>query len=151
MTPVEQPIVVVPLKDWTLVSQKAIRFALSFSDKVYAVHVDPDEGEPDELEPHWTNLVVKPLQAAGRPVPTLVRVPSPFRRFIRPILDEVLKLTNEFPHRPVLVVVPELVVSGAFEWLLHNQRANMLKAALPFSGSRRVVVLNVPWYLDDSK
>lgn len=32
--------------------------------------------------------------------------------------------------------------------MLHNQQANMLKAALLFAGGQRVTVINVPWYLN---
>ena len=31
--------------------------------------------------------------------------------------------------------------------LLHNQTAAVIKAYLLFSGLRRVIVINVPWYL----
>jgi hypothetical protein len=32
---------------------------------------------------------------------------------------------------------------------LHNQTASFIKAYLLFSGIRRVVVINVPWYLSN--
>jgi hypothetical protein len=110
--------------------------------------VDPDEGEEDELDPHWSDVIVKPLEAAGKRPPELVRVKSQFRRFIRPVLDEVKKIVKENPGAPVVVVVPQLVESNWLQWPLHNQRSNLLKAALLFQGGSSVIVANVPWYLD---
>jgi hypothetical protein len=31
---------------------------------------------------------------------------------------------------------------------LHNQRATWLKTALLLKGNRRIVIINVPWYVD---
>jgi hypothetical protein len=36
-----------------------------------------------------------------------------------------------------------------YHYLLHNQTAAVIKAYLLFSGFRRVVVINVPWYLSE--
>ena len=47
------------------------------------------------------------------------------------------------------MVVPELVETRWWELLLHNHLATALKAALLLSGLRRVVVINIPWYLKD--
>jgi hypothetical protein len=46
------------------------------------------------------------------------------------------------------VLVPELVVRHWWENLLHNRRADMLKVILLMRGNRRIVVINIPWYLD---
>ena len=131
-----------------MVSNKAIRFALSLSDDVIALHIDDEEDETDDMEPAWTDLVVKPLERAGRKPPELRLLRSPFRRFIHPILAEVRKLTRANKHRRVIVVIPQLVESSWIQWPLHNQRSNLLKAALLFVGGPNVVVANVPWYLD---
>jgi hypothetical protein len=45
------------------------------------------------------------------------------------------------------VIVPELIPTRWYHYLLHNQTAALIKAYLLFSGFRRVVVINVPWYL----
>ena len=46
---------------------------------------------------------------------------------------------------PPAVIVPELVRTRWYHYLLHNQTATVIKAYLLFSGFRRVVVVNVPW------
>ena len=45
------------------------------------------------------------------------------------------------------MIVPELVGTRWYHYLLHNQTAAIIKAYLLLSGFRRVVVINVPWYL----
>jgi len=56
-------------------------------------------------------------------------------------------LQRAYPNRDVAVIVPELVSTRWYHYLLHNQTAAVIKAYLLFSGFRRVVVINVPWYL----
>jgi hypothetical protein len=60
----------------------------------------------------------------------------------------VLKVESETQVRKVCVLVPELVVKHWWENLLHNRRANLLKAILLVKGTRRIIVINIPWYLD---
>lgn len=143
-----KPVVMIPIKEWSLVSQKAMEFAYSLSNEIIVLHVDPDEGEPTNLEPAWTDLVIRPLERAGKPPPTLCGLRSPFRRFILPVITEVKKVADENKSRRVIVVIPEFVESGWVQIPLHNQRANMLKAALFFSGTSNVVVASVPWYFE---
>lgn len=47
----------------------------------------------------------------------------------------------------VCVLVPELVVRHWWQGLLHNRRSELLKAILLVRGNRRIVVVNIPWYL----
>ena len=47
------------------------------------------------------------------------------------------------------MVIPELVEARWYQYLLHNQRVTVLKAALLLHGGSRVVVVNVPWYLEE--
>jgi hypothetical protein len=44
---------------------------------------------------------------------------------------------------------PELVATKWYHYLLHNQTAAVIKAYPLFSGFRRVVVINVPYYLSE--
>ena len=74
---------------------------------------------------------------------------SPYRWVLQPILDHVLKMEKENPlTRQIVVVLPELVERHWYHYLLHNQRAAVLKGWLLVRGSSRIVVVNVPWYLD---
>jgi hypothetical protein len=93
---------------------------------------------------------VAPATAAGLPAPRLEVVDSPYRSLVKPVLDYVTKLQQEQPGRIVAVVIPELVETRWWQLLLHNHVAAALKASLLLHGNRRVVVINVPWYLDES-
>jgi hypothetical protein len=66
---------------------------------------------------------------------------------LKPILDYVLELEDRYPNRQVAVLVPELVERRWWYFLLHNQRPAALKLLLYLKGNRRIVVINVPWYL----
>jgi hypothetical protein len=55
---------------------------------------------------------------------------------------------QESSFNKICVLVPELVVRHWWENLLHNRRADMLKFILLVRGNRRIVVINIPWYMD---
>jgi amino acid transporter len=144
----QPPVVVVPLKSWDSIGRKALRFAMKLSPEVHAVHVRAAEHAPN-LESRWDEFVVRPARDAHRPAPKLVELPSPYRSLFGPLLGYISGLEERFPDRQIAVIVPELVERRAFHYLLHNQRATLLKAVLLFRNDRRIVVVNVPWYLDE--
>ena len=74
---------------------------------------------------------------------------SPFRQLYAPLKQAVSDLQRAHPGRDLAVIVPELVATRWYHYLLHNQTAALIKAYLLFSGFRRVIVINVPWYLSD--
>lgn len=147
---VESPIVVVSVDAWNMLSEQGLRFALQLSPNVFAVHILIDEPRKNALQDMWDEKVVRPSLAAGRSVPELVILPSPYRFFQQPFMDYVLGLEQEHPDRTIAVVVPELVQSRWYQYFLHNQRAAGLKQTLLREGDRRIVVINVPWYLEKS-
>ncbi|HTW78834.1 MAG TPA: APC family permease [Terracidiphilus sp.] len=149
MVPVEpeQPVVVMPVDRWSRISEKGISFALAISHDVRCVHVQIGENA-DPFCDEWDQKIVAPLKAAGRSVPRLVTVKSPYRYIVQPVVDYVLKVEEETGNRKVCVLVPELVVRHWWDGLLHNRRADLLKVILLVKGNRRIVVINIPWYLD---
>lgn len=88
------------------------------------------------------------LRVAGRPMPTLVVLRSPYRLVIQPILDYVLAVEHEHPDRRVAVVIAALVERRWYHYFLHNQRGELLSALLMLKGNRRIGIVNVPWYLE---
>ena len=60
-----------------------------------------------------------------------------------------MKLEKDHPERHVAVLIPELVEDHWYNYLLHNQRAQWLKAILLLKGNERIITVNVPWYLED--
>src|SRR5579863_996173 len=141
------PLVVVPILRWSKIAKKAIRFALAVSPDVLAVHIASEE-DTDDLRKQWADLVEAPAKNAGLPQPPLVLLKSPYRFVLGPIVEYVHKLERENPDRQIAVLIPELVEAHWHNYLIHNQRAQWLKALLLIKGDRRIVVINVPWYLD---
>ena len=144
-----EPIIVVPIDRWSRITEKALSFALSLSNDIRCVHVQTAE-EPDEICKEWNKYVADPLKKAGKCVPKLEVLQSPFRYVLQPMLEYILRVERESEVRKVCVLVPELVVKHWWENLLHNRRANLLKAILLVRGTRRIIVINIPWYLERS-
>jgi amino acid transporter len=144
--PADPPIVVVPVKGWNSVTEKALRFSMRISPDVIAFHVKTGETGEQPLDALWPDYVEKPLIAAGRKPPKLVTVDSPYRRLFAPIVEFVEKLRCE-NDRIIAVVIPDLIEKSWWEYLLHNHRADVLRTLLLVKGNQRVVVISVPWHV----
>ncbi len=142
------PIVVIPIMSLNKITRLALEFGLNLSPDVQVVHIE-DETAADRktLRAQWKELVQAPLEEAGRKVPYLKIIDSPYRFVIDPIVKYVLELEREHPGRQIAVIIPELVEKHWYQYFLHNQRATWLKASLLYRGSQRIAVINVPWYL----
>jgi hypothetical protein len=114
---------------------------------IRCVHVQTGE-ELDPICKDWEKDVAAPLRAAGKCIPKLDVLQSPFRYILTPVVDYILAVERESNFQKVCVLVPELVVQHWWENLLHNRRADMLKVILLLRGNRRIVVINIPWYLE---
>ncbi len=144
------PLIVIPLDRWSRITEKALRFALCMSPDIIAVHVeteDRDGTEGTSICEDWENQIAAPLRAAGMKVPQLVNLHSPYRFVLSPVMEFVLEKEKKLENRQIAVLVPELVVRHWWENLLHNQRANLLKLMLLLRGNQRILVINIPWYL----
>ena len=146
---VQEPIVIVPVDRWSRITEKALSFALSMSNDIRCLHVQTSE-ETDDICTDWEKNVAAPLRAAGKCVPKLETLQSPYRYVLQPMVDYILEVERASKFHKVCVLVPELVVLHWWENLLHNRRADMLKVILLLRGNRRIVVINIPWYLERS-
>jgi amino acid transporter len=144
--PTDPPIVIVPVKGWNSVTEKALRFAMRISPDVIALHIKTGETDKQPLDSIWPDYVEKPLDTAGRKPPKLVTIDSPYRRLFTPIVEYVEKLRGE-NDRIIAVVIPDLVEKSWWEYLLHNHRADVLRTLLLIKGNQRVVVISVPWHV----
>ncbi len=140
------PIVVTPIANWSVVTQKALRFAYALSREVHVVHISASETE-DTFCKHWNRLAAAPARAAGLPPPELVVIESPYRYLLTPILNYILEVEKKNPTRQIAVLLPEMIERHWFHYVLHNQRAEILKTWLLLKGNQRIVLVNVPWYL----
>jgi hypothetical protein len=140
------PMVVLPVQRWNKITDKALRFSLNLSADVRAVHIECPETE--EIVKQWQVQVARPARESGLQEPELVVLASPFRFIVGTIVNYSLELATKNPDNIVAVVIPEMVESRWYHYLLHNQRSSLLKAMLLVKGNERVVVINVPWYLE---
>ena len=146
-TDIRPPIVVIPLERWNAVAEEALRLAWSMSQDIRILHIECGE-DTEILCQRYADLVEVPARKAGLPVPELVLLESPYRFVVRPILDYALQLEKTNPDRHLAVLIPELVESRWYYFLLHNNRSQVLKALLLFNGDQRITVVNIPWYLN---
>ena len=152
----EPPVAVVPIGDWNIVSERALRFGMRLSPDVFGVYVKlPDANGSDEdgdrlaeeLKSCWAEQVDRPATDAGLPLPHLEILSSPYRKVTRPLTAYLNQLKAQYPDRLIAVIIPELVEMRWWAWLLHNHRATALKANLLLLRDPRIVVINVPWYV----
>ena len=122
---------------------------MKLSPDIYALHIAGDENAMAALEDGWKTLVMEPAKAAGCPAPKLIVVYSPFRRLYSPLKDALTELRHAHPDRDIAVIIPELIGTRWYHHVLHNQTGVLIEAYLRLSGFRRVIVINVPWYLSE--
>ena len=142
------PLVVVPIERWSRIAERTLRFALTLSPDIIALHVDHGEHR-ESLHERWEELVVEPTRKAGLPTPKLVILQSPYRLVVTLILRYVLELEKQHSNRQIAVVVPEIVEKRWYQYFLHKQRGKVLSLALIFKGNQRISIVNLPWHLDE--
>jgi amino acid transporter len=145
----EPPVVLLPIRGWSSITRKALRFALKISHEIYTLHIAGDEQTMIALEDGWERLVREPARHAGLPAPKLIIIYSPFRQMYTPLIQVISDMTRAHPNRDIAVIIPELVGTRWYHYVLHNQTAALMVAYLRLSGYRRVVVVSVPWYLSN--
>ena len=141
------PLAILPVSHWDRASEAALQFACSLSTDVQVLHVDCAEETNEESDEGWKQQLESAARGTEFKAPMVITVPSPFRFVTTPVLNYVLDVEQKSPGRRIAVVVPELVTKHWYQYLLHNHRSTVLKARLLLQGNRRIVVINVPWYL----
>lgn len=140
--PVQQHKVIIPVGGIHRGVFPALRYAKSLSDDVTAVIVDVDPKETADVMSKWDRWGMGvPLRVLESPNRSMI---SSFFRY----LDD-LEWSVGFDQQ-LTVVLPEFVPARSWHFLLHNQNAFLLKAALFFrrrQGNRVTVVTDVPHYL----
>src|SRR5271169_6828722 len=142
----QEPIVLVPIIEWSSIAQNALRFAMTLSSEVEVLHIESEDAI-NSLKRIWPLRVEEPAREAKQAVPRLTVLKPPFRYVVQPIIDYVLEIERKNPDRTIAVLLPELVERQWYQYFLHNQRARILAARLLTQGTHRIVIVNVPWYL----
>ena len=144
--PSESPIAVVFVDRWDCVSQKALQTAYTLTTEVEVLQVEREgAGEPVQ---DWQEAARQSISNAKLPPPKLVLLKSPYREVVSLIVEHIWQLERENPGRLIAVVVPELV-DHWYVSFLNNQRAAILRTFLLLKGDSRVLIITVPWYLED--
>ncbi len=141
-----EPIVLLPIDRWSLVSETALRYAWTLSSEIHVLHVECGE-TTDELRQHWSEVVEVPARAANLPLPKLVVLESPYRFVIKPLVDYAIAQQAAFPNRNITMLLPELMESHWYHYLLHNNRPEAIRALLLFNGNQRITVVSIPYHV----
>ncbi len=147
------PTVLVAFSERNRMTDAALRFAITLSPDVIAVHLlrlaGPEEEEDGAaLRSAWAREVEAPLAARGVSPPRLMLLPARFRQMHEPLLELVAKLDAATPGRAVAVLIPETVKRHWWEHLLHGTRADHLRRMLLRHGDARVQVMIAPWRVE---
>jgi hypothetical protein len=115
----------------------ALRYALTLSGDITAVHVANDTDVMAKIERKWG------LWGNGV---RLVVLDSPYRLLLEPLLEYIKKIAAlRQPNETLTIVVPQFVPRKWWHQLLHAQTAMLLRLALVnYSG---IVITNVPYRL----
>jgi amino acid transporter len=141
-----EPVVLMPLDRWSLVSERALRYAWTLSKEIQVLHVHFGE-DTHSLCRQWAEVVEKPARAAGLPLPKLVVLDSPYRFIVKPIVEYAIQQQAAHPDRNITMLIPELVESHWYHYLLHNNRPEAIRALLLFNGNQRITVVSMPYHL----
>ena len=141
-----EPVVLMPIDRWSILAEKALRYAWTISKEVHILHVTCGE-KTDDLCRRWSEIVEKPAQAAGLPLPKLVLLDSPYRFVVRPIVEYAIQQQVAQPERNITVLMPELIETHWYHYLLHNNRPEAIRALLLFNGNQRIAVTCIPYHL----
>ena len=143
------PFAILPVSNWNRASEAAVQFACSMTPDVEVLHIECAGEHDEESATGWKQQLAAAATAGSLKAPEIVALPSPFRFITSPILNYVLEKEKALPGRRLAIIVPELVTTRWYQYLLHNHRSTVLKALVLLKGNRRIVVINVPWYLSD--
>jgi amino acid transporter len=152
----EPPLVLVTAPGWNKLTDRALQFALRISPEVLAVHfteLDGSEAQDEEraLRQCWARDVEAPARKAGLRPPKLVRLRATFRRMTGPLLQLIAEIQHKHPHRLIAVLLPEVVKERWWQYLLHNHRMRRLQATLLRYGGSRIIVMIMPWHMEEPR
>jgi amino acid transporter len=119
-------------------TKRAVNYAETLeASETRAVYFELDPDQASEIQERWVD------ERMGIPLDI---VEAPFRDLTRPMLEEVRRFTTK-PGTIVIVVMPELIVSKWWQFLLHNQNALFVKRLFLFEPD--VILSSVPYLLED--
>jgi amino acid transporter len=133
--------VIIPVSGVHRGTVEALRYALSLSDDITAVHVSLDAQSAARLKRKWDMW--------GNGVRFVV-LDSPYRLLLEPLLDYIKRIAGlRQPNETLTIVVPQFVPRKWWHQLLHAQTAVLLRLALVnYPG---IVITNVPYRIGNGR
>ena len=152
----DPPLVLVATPGWNKLTDRALQFALRISPDVLAVHFTDLKGSAGEeqeraLRQCWARDVEEPARKAGLRPPQLVPVKARFRSMTGPLLQLIGEIQRQNRNRLIAVLLPEVVKEYWWQHLLHSRRLRRMQAALLRYGGSRIVVMIIPWHLEEPR
>ena len=129
-------LVVVPVARLNLASLRALAYAASLRQPIFAVHLSPEEAEAQRFRQQW--------QVWGDHV-RLETIVSPYRAIVAPLAQYLAALHAARPDLALTVILPEVIVRRRWHQLLHSRTEHRLRQALRELPG--VVVTTVPVHL----
>jgi amino acid transporter len=126
--------VVVPMQEMRRDVIQAIKFGLTMSDDVVAVHVTDDLVAAEELRERFRRQV---------PDVELVIVESPYRELVQPLIRYLEVTSARHADAVTIVLVPERIIHHWWERFLYNQNAHRIRDAL--TGHPGILVADIPF------
>jgi amino acid transporter len=133
---------IVPIAGLDRASVQSIAYARSLSAHVTVLHVAINSDDVEQMRATWNKWQ---QQLGDKASAHLLIIESPYRSLIRPMLAYIDTIRQHHPEETLTVILPEYVVAHWWEYLLHNQTAFRLKAALLFRSG--IIVTDVPQHL----
>lgn len=116
----------------------ALRYAMTLSSDITAVHVSMDPDEAEKTRKKW--------ETWGNGV-RLVVLDSPYRLLVEPLVKYIEEIDeHRQPNEIITIVVPEFIPASRWESLLHANAAFWLRMALLFKPG--IVITNVPYQIE---
>ncbi|AJI44870.1 APC family permease [Francisella tularensis subsp. novicida] len=121
---------------------EALRLARNLSDDITPVFVSANQKKIEKIKSEWKNLAFKEKLLIMRPV---------YNSFITPVLQILHKNDLRDPERGYsVVIIPEVVNTKWWHFLLHNQNSRMVKLAIAAMDKKddktaTRVVISVPY------
>ena len=113
---------------------QAIKFGLTMSDEVVAVHVTDDLARAEELRARFERQV---------PGVSLVVLESPYRELVQPFIRYLELIAGRDKDVVTIVLVPERIIHHWWERFLYNRNAHRIRDAL--TGHQGILVADVPF------
>jgi amino acid transporter len=129
--------VIIPVPEVTRDVVQAVKFGLSMSRDITAVHVTDDVDRGEEIRQRFER------QLPGIP---FVIVESPYRQLVRPLIRYLEFTAGQNQDDILIVLLPEYVPRHGWEKYLYNENAHRIREAL--LGRKNILVADVPFRRD---